>query len=197
MILLSHYEEEKRNSFFPFTPHAQISEPWNAKSTWQYILSDQKNTCLESLSHICSERLKSAPVCGGCLFCGKDRIKGRDGRNTCKKKWNYWSLISVTSVLVSLMPSDHSALAQKIQSGMEPLPICLVLQLPPLIHAPKSSFLVTVSPFTLGIFARIHCYEVYDLHCPLNLLIVVICSWFFFPFPFLTVFAGSWTSFQS
>lgn len=183
MILFSEYEGEKRNSFFPFTPHARISEPWNANSTWQYILYDQKIL-------VWSPRHRSVLkdwnlllfVEAACLVVGKERIKGKDGRNTCKKKWNYWSLISVAFVLVSLLPSDHSALAQKVQSGMEPLPICLVLQLPSLIHAPKSSFLVIVSPFTQGIFPRIHCHEVYALHCPLNLLIVITRSWFSFSF---------------
>lgn len=107
MILFSEYEGEKRNSFFPFTPHARISEPWNANSTWQYILYDQKIL-------VWSPRHRSVLkdwnlllfVEAACLVVGKERIKGKDGRNTCKKKWNYWSLISVAFVLVSLLSSE-------------------------------------------------------------------------------------------
>lgn len=40
----------------------------------------------------------------------------------------YQPLISIAFALVSLIPSDHFALAWKIQSETEPLPICLVLQ---------------------------------------------------------------------
>lgn len=38
-----------------------------------------KNTCLESLSQICSERLKSAPVYGGCFSYGKEKEGQREG----------------------------------------------------------------------------------------------------------------------
>lgn len=106
---------EKRNSFFPFTPHAEVSEPWNVSGKWQYVLNDQKilvwSPCHRSV-------LKDWNLLqfteAAWLMVRKERIKGKDGRNTCKKQWNDWSLISVTSDLVSLMPSDHSALAQKI-----------------------------------------------------------------------------------
>lgn len=140
-----------------------------------------KNTCLECLSQICSERLKSALVCGGCLPCGKEGQDQREGwqeylqkevkllvinlSNFCPCIFDaFWPLCISTENTVRNVASTHLS--------------CSATSFP---HLCSKEFISSpVSPFTLGIFPWIHCYEVYALHSPLNLLILMTWSWFFF-----------------
>lgn len=77
----------------------------------------------------------------------------------------YWSLISITSALVCMIPSDRFALAWRIQSKTTSAHLSFSVTL---IHVLKSSFIFTISPFKEWISSRIHSHEVYGFCCPLH-----------------------------
>lgn len=125
-----------------------------------------------------------------CLVVRKDRMKGKDGRNTCKKKWNYWSFISMTSVLDSFWPLCIST-GSTVRNGTSAHLSCSATSFP---HSCSREFISShCFTFHTGNFSQDPLLWGLSLPCPLNLLIVVTCSWFLFSFPLPYSFCRSFS----